>query len=95
MLKSELIQKIAKECNGLTQQEVELVVNEVFATMFETMENGGHIELRGFGTFSLRKRDARTGRNPKTGESVQVQPKFAAHFKPGKDLRDRVNQSQA
>lgn len=91
MIRSELIQKLADENPHLYQRDVERIVNTVFEEITEAMSRGNRVELRGFGAFSVKKRDARVGRNPRTGESVQVEEKFVPFFKTGKLLRDRLN----
>ncbi len=92
MIRSELIQKIADENPHLYQRDVERIVNTIFEEIIEAMARGGdRVELRGFGAFSVKKRDARIGRNPRTGESVQVEEKHVPFFKTGKLLRDRLN----
>ncbi len=93
MTKSELIERIAARQPQLSIKDVELAVKTVLEDMSEMLANGGRIEIRGFGSFSLHFRAPRTGRNPKTGESVDLQGKYVPHFKPGKELRDRVNES--
>ena len=91
MIRSELIQKIAEENPHLFQRDVERIVNTVFEEVTSAMARGDRVELRGFGAFSVKKRDARVGRNPRTGETVQVEEKFVPFFKTGKLLRDRLN----
>ncbi|WP_036557779.1 integration host factor subunit beta [Actibacterium ureilyticum] len=91
MIRSELIQKIADENPHLYQRDVERIVNTIFEEIIEAMSAGDRVELRGFGAFSVKKRDARTGRNPRTGESVAVEEKYVPFFKTGKLLRDRLN----
>lgn len=91
MIRSELIQKIADENPHLYQRDVERIVNTIFNEISDALARGNRVELRGFGAFSVKKRDARTGRNPRTGESVQVEEKFVPFFKTGKLLRDRLN----
>jgi len=91
MIKSELIQKIADENPHLFQRDVELIVSTVFDEIIDAMADGNRVELRGFGAFSVKKRDARVGRNPRTGESVKVEEKHVPFFKTGKLLRDRLN----
>ena len=91
MIRSELIQKIADENPNLTQKDAEKVVNTVFEEIVEALAKGDRVELRGFGAFSVKERDARVGRNPRTGESVQVDDKKVPFFKTGKLLRDRLN----
>ena len=91
MIRSELIQKIADENPHLYQRDVERIVNTVFEEVTDAMARGDRVELRGFGAFSVKKRDARVGRNPRTGETVQVEEKCVPFFKTGKLLRDRLN----
>ena len=91
MTKSELIEVIASEQNHLAYRDVELAVKCMLEQMSQTLASGGRIEIRGFGSFSLHFRPPRTGRNPKTGESVTLSGKYVPHFKPGKELRERVN----
>jgi len=91
MIRSELIQKIADENPHLYQRDVERIVNTVFEEVTNAMAAGNRVELRGFGAFSVKKRDARVGRNPKTGDAVQVEEKCVPFFKTGKLLRDRLN----
>ncbi|ETA53313.1 MULTISPECIES: integration host factor subunit beta [Roseobacteraceae] len=91
MIRSELIQKIADENPHLYQRDVERIVNTIFEEITNAMARGDRVELRGFGAFSVKKRDARTGRNPRTGEAVEVEEKHVPFFKTGKLLRDRLN----
>jgi len=91
MTKSELINAIAKQQSHLARQDVELAVKCMLEQMSQTLASGGRIEIRGFGSFSLHYRPPRQGRNPKTGTSVALAGKYVPHFKPGKELRDRVN----
>ena len=91
MIRSELIQKLADENPHLYQRDVEKIVNTVFEEIIEAMANGDRVELRGFGAFSVKKRDGRVGRNPRTGEAVNVEEKHVPFFKTGKLLRDRLN----
>lgn len=91
MIRSELVQKIADENPHLYQRDVERIVNTIFEEIIDSMANGDRVELRGFGAFSVKKRDARVGRNPRTGDSVQVEEKHVPFFKTGKLLRDRLN----
>ena len=93
MIKSQLIEKLAAENTHLTHAEVERVVNVVLDRMVDSMSSGGRVELRGFGAFSVRSRPARSGRNPRTGETVQVPAKSVPFFKSGKELRERLNAS--
>ena len=91
MIRSELIQKIADENPHLVQRDVERIVNTVFNEITKAMAQGNRVELRGFGAFSVKKRESRTGRNPRTGEAVHVEEKHVPFFKTGKLLRDRLN----
>ena len=91
MTKSELIERIAAVQTQLSARDVELAVKMILDHMADALATGERIEIRGFGSFSLHYRAARLGRNPKTGEKVQLDGKFVPHFKPGKELRDRVN----
>ncbi|CAM3141023.1 integration host factor subunit beta [Paracoccus aminovorans] len=91
MIRSELIQKISEENPHLFQRDVERIVNTVFEEIIDAMARGDRVELRGFGAFSVKKRDARQGRNPRTGESVSVDEKHVPFFKTGKLLRERLN----
>ncbi|MEM1231930.1 MAG: integration host factor subunit beta [Pseudomonadota bacterium] len=91
MTKSELIERIAALQSQLSPKDVELAIKTMIEQMSETLAQGDRIEIRGFGSFSLHYRAPRIGRNPKTGESVGLAGKYVPHFKPGKELRDRVN----
>lgn len=91
MIRSELIQKIADENPHLYQRDVERIVNTIFDRIVEALAEGQRVELRGFGAFSVKRRDGRTGRNPRTGEAVEVDEKHVPFFKTGKLLRDRLN----
>ncbi len=91
MIKSELIARLASENPHLTQKDVERVITVILDQMIVALEQGGRVELRGFGAFSLRSRPARTGRNPRTGEAVAVEAKHVPFFKSGKELRARLN----
>lgn len=91
MIRSELIQKIADENPHLIQRDVERIVNTIFNEITNALADGNRVELRGFGAFSVKKRDARMGRNPRTGEAVKVDEKHVPFFKTGKLLRDRLN----
>ena len=91
MIRSELILKIADDNPHLYQRDVERIVNTIFDEITDAMSRGDRVELRGFGAFSVKKRDARSGRNPRTGETVAVEEKHVPFFKTGKLLRDRLN----
>ncbi|MCA3735645.1 MAG: integration host factor subunit beta [Phenylobacterium sp.] len=91
MIKSELIARLAEENPHLTQKDIERVVLVILDRMIQALEDGGRVELRGFGAFSVRSRGARSGRNPRTGEAVSVRAKHVPFFKSGKELRVRLN----
>ncbi len=91
MTKSELIARLAARNPHLYQRDVERIVATVFDEISKALATGDRVELRGFGAFSVKKRDPRTGRNPRTGEQVAVASKRVPYFKTGKDLRDRLN----
>lgn len=91
MTKSELIELLADKLSHLSAKDVELAIKEILEMMAQTLSKGERIEIRGFGSFSLHYRAPRVGRNPKTGESVELAGKYVPHFKPGKELRERVN----
>ena len=93
MTRRELIELIASQQSQLSTKDVELAVKLMIEHMAETLSSGERIEIRGFGSFSLHYREPRQGRNPKTGDSVELEGKHVPHFKPGKELRERVNRS--
>jgi integration host factor subunit beta len=93
MIKSELIQIISQDYPHLFHRDIERIVNTVFDEVAEALAHGDRVELRGFGAFSVKSRSARVGRNPRTGELVQVPKKYVPFFKTGKDLRARLNGS--
>lgn len=95
MTKSELIEILADKLSHLPAKDVEIAVKEILEMMAQTLSKGDRIEIRGFGSFSLHYRAPRVGRNPKTGDSVELAGKYVPHFKPGKELRERVNQMVA
>lgn len=94
MTKSEIIDILTRKQSHLSSKDVELSVKMLLENMSGVLSGGGRIEVRGFGSFSLHHRTARKGRNPKTGDQVNLPPKFVPHFKPGKELRERVNASR-
>ena len=94
MVKSELIIKLANKQDTLSLKDVELSVNHILECMSESLGNGERIEIRGFGSFSLHYRPPRKAHNPKTGARVYTEAKYTPHFKPGKDLRERVSDSR-
>jgi integration host factor subunit beta len=91
MTKSELIERLIDVSSSMQSRDIEVAVKELLEYMAQTLQRGERIEIRGFGSFSLHYREPRVGRNPKTGESVQLEGKYVPHFKPGKELRDRVD----
>lgn len=94
MVKSELINRIIKKIPQLPEKDVELAVNQIFECMSDTLGKGEPIRIRGFGSFTVRYRPPRNAHNPKTGEKVITMPKHAPYFKPGKELRNRINTTQ-
>ena len=91
MTKSELIQLLADRNPHLYQRDVERIVSTIFDEISSALERGDRVELRGFGAFSVKRREPRVGRNPRTGEAVQVAEKYVPYFKTGKELRERLN----
>lgn len=91
MTKSELIDRLVQSQTHLSHKDVELAVKLVLEEICRELASRGRIEIRGFGSFSVHHRPARMGRNPKTGESVRIPQKYVPHFKPGKEMRERVN----
>ena len=91
MIRSELLQTLSADNPDLRPEEIEQVVDIFFEEISARLAEGGRVELRGVGTFSTRQRDARTGRNPRTGEAVDVPAKRVPYFKPGKEMRERLN----
>lgn len=91
MTKADLVEIVAKEAD-MTKKDVEQLVEIIFDSIVSTLNQGEKIELRGFGSFRVRERNARKGRNPKTGEPVEIPAKRVAYFKPGKDLKEIINQ---
>ena len=91
MIRSELLQALAKESPGLRAEEIERMVDVFFDEVTQRLADGGRVELRGFGAFSTREREPRKGRNPRTGDAVEVPAKRVPYFKPGKKMRARLN----
>jgi integration host factor subunit beta len=91
VIRSELVQKLCDDHPDLTGKEIERVVTAFFESVITQLQHGGRVELRGFGAFSTRDRDARKGRNPRTGDTVDVDAKRVPYFKPGKEMRERLN----
>ncbi|PKG97425.1 integration host factor subunit beta [Paraglaciecola sp. MB-3u-78] len=93
MTKSELIERLADKMRQVPSRDVESSIKVMLEQMAQTLQKGERIEIRGFGSFSLHYRAPRVGRNPKTGETVKLDGKYVPHFKPGKELRERVNEN--
>jgi integration host factor subunit beta len=91
MTRSELIKQIAEMHQGFQRKDIDFAIQHIFNEMSAALATGQRIEVRGFGSFSLHMRRARVGRNPKTGEAVILQEKYVPHFKPGKELKEKVN----
>ena len=89
--KKQLVDLISSKQDQLSHKDIELCVKAMFETMTESLQKGERIEIRGFGSFALRFRKSRTGRNPKSGMSVKINERYVPHFKPGKNLKKRVN----
>ena len=94
MTRSDLVEELAARFSQLTHRDAEFAVKAILEAMSDALVRGHRIEIRGFGSFSLHYRAPRVGRNPKTGDSVRLDGKFVPHFKPGKELRDRVNEDE-
>lgn len=94
MVKSELIAHVASKFQQLPENDVESGINQLLECMSDALARGNRIEVRGFGSFSLHHRPSRNAHNPRTGEKVVTMPKYAPHFKPGKQMRDRINESR-
>ena len=95
VIKSELVQRIADKNPHLYQRDVENIVNAILGEISNALSRGDRVELRGFGAFSVKQRDARVGRNPRTGQHVEVNQKFVPFFKTGKEMRERLNAKPA
>ena len=93
MTKADLVEKVSREAE-MTKKDAEQLVEIIFESIVGSLNKGEKIELRGFGSFRIRERDARKGRNPKTGEAVDIPAKRVAYFKPGKELKETINKSQ-
>ena len=92
--KKQLVDLISSNQDQLSHKDVELSVKAIFESMADSLRNGDRIEIRGFGSFALRFRKSRTGRNPKSGETVNIQNRYVPHFKPGKDFRESVKEAR-
>lgn len=90
-IKSQLISEVSKKLQHLPEKDLSMAINHIIHQMSETLAHGGRIEIRGFGSFNLHYRAPRKAHNPRTGEKIMTEPKYAVHFKPGKELRHRIN----
>jgi integration host factor subunit beta len=93
MIKSELVQRLCEQNPHMYQRDIEKVVNAILDTIAAALAQGGRAEIRGFGSFGVKQRDARTGRNPRTGEAVSISERVVPVFKAGKEMRQRLNAS--
>lgn len=91
MTKSELIETIASKVTSFSRKDIEIIVDTVFQSMGESLSEGDKVEIRGFGSFKIKKREGRQGRNPKSGESIFIDSKKVPFFKAGKEIRERIN----
>ncbi|OGQ55520.1 MAG: integration host factor subunit beta [Deltaproteobacteria bacterium RIFCSPLOWO2_02_FULL_53_8] len=91
MTKSELVEKVSSRVTAFSRRDIEVIVDTLFQSMADNLAKGGKVEIRGFGSFKIKERDGRRGRNPKSGESIYVQPKRVPFFKAGKEIRERIN----
>lgn len=95
MTKSELIEKVSSRVTAFSRRDIEIIVDTLFQSMSDNLANGGKVEIRGFGSFKIKDRDGRQGRNPKSGENIFIQPKRVPFFKAGKEIRERINPGSA
>ncbi len=93
MTKSELIEAVAAKVGNFSRKDVEVVIDTLFNSMTESLSKGQKVEIRGFGSFKIKKREPRQGRNPKTGENISIQAKKVPFFKAGKEIRERINKA--
>jgi len=91
MTKSELIEAVASRCQNFSRKDIEVIVDTVFQSMCDSLSMGDKVEIRGFGSFKIKEREGRQGRNPKSGESIYIEPKKVPFFKAGKEIRERIN----
>ena len=91
MTKSELIEAVAQRVTNFSRKDVEIIVDTLFESMSESLSKGGKVEIRGFGSFKIKSRDGRQGRNPKSGENIFIESKKVPFFKAGKEIRERIN----
>lgn len=91
MTKSELIEAVASKVDNFSRKDIEVIVDTVFQSMSDSLSQGDKVEIRGFGSFKIKEREGRQGRNPKSGESIYIEPKKVPFFKAGKEIRERIN----
>ncbi len=91
MTKSELIETVASSVNNFSRKDVEVIIDTLFESMSESLSRGEKVEIRGFGSFKIKQRDGRQGRNPKSGENIYIEPKKVPFFKAGKEIKERIN----
>lgn len=91
MTKSELIEVVAAKVANFSRKDIEIIVDTLFKSMTDTLSKGSKVEIRGFGSFKIKKREGRQGRNPKSGENIFIEPKKVPFFKAGKEIRERIN----
>ncbi len=91
MTKSELIEAVSSEVKSFSKKDVEIIVDSLFQSMSESLSKGEKVEIRGFGSFKIKERDGRQGRNPKSGENIYIEAKRVPFFKAGKEIRERIN----
>ncbi len=94
MTKSELIERVSARVKSFTKKDVEKIVDSLFVSMSDSLARGEKVEIRGFGSFKIKERDGRQGRNPKSGENIYIEPKRVPFFKAGKEIRERINRSK-
>lgn len=95
MTKSELVEMVSSRVTAFSRRDIELIVDTLFQSMSDNLAGGGKVEIRGFGSFKIKERDGRQGRNPKSGENIFIQPKRVPFFKAGKEIRERINPGSA
>ncbi len=93
MTKSELIEAVSARVKSFSKKDVEVIVDSLFNSMTESLSRGEKVEIRGFGSFKIKEREGRQGRNPKSGENIFIEPKRVPFFKAGKEIRERINKS--
>ncbi len=91
MTKSELIETVASSVNNFSRKDVEVIIDTLFESMSDSLSRGEKVEIRGFGSFKIKQRDGRQGRNPKSGENIYIEPKKVPFFKAGKEIKERIN----